>query len=397
MQRVAHLVCQRELAVERAGVVQQHIRMHRGACGICAGALADVFIDVDPAVVEALLQHLAVVLAHAGQRFQNSLLRIGKLDVRVGLRDQRRIEVIHVQLVHAQQLLAQADIAVHLIEILVDGLDQLMVNARRDLGAVERSLQRRGVFACVGKELQLLDVGVKRRGTGVAEALIRGIVVLKCALAQDAVGRLEAGNIGALTDGMLCAILVHSGLKLQVGVGEHRENVLRGLGHFACGGQQLFFRGRKNVRTAAAALIEITAVQLQLWLLAVELLHLFIGNGQELGCLKAGLGLGLDIRLHKLADHALIIGIAFVLISAAHGVVAKALGTDGEHIHQLPVRQQLLRGLRDPTCKACKLVDLRLKLFQILLPKLVRGVQILQRPLVLNGDLASFRDFFRHI
>ena len=41
---MAHLVCERELAVERAGVVQQDERMDERARGVRAGTLADVFI-----------------------------------------------------------------------------------------------------------------------------------------------------------------------------------------------------------------------------------------------------------------------------------------------------------------------------------------------------------------
>ena len=56
VQGVAHLVGQGELAVQGAGVVQQHKGMDLGACGVSAAPLALVLIDIDPAVLEALLQ-----------------------------------------------------------------------------------------------------------------------------------------------------------------------------------------------------------------------------------------------------------------------------------------------------------------------------------------------------
>ncbi len=52
--RVAHLVRQREHVVERVGPVQEHVGMHAVDGGrVGAAALAVVFVDVDPALVEA--------------------------------------------------------------------------------------------------------------------------------------------------------------------------------------------------------------------------------------------------------------------------------------------------------------------------------------------------------
>ena len=172
--------------------------MHRRSGGVSAAALADVFIDVDPAILQTALEHRAVVLTQTLQRIENRILCIRKFDVCVSLGDKRRVYVVHVQLVYAEQLLAKADIAVHLVEILVDGLNELMIDAGRDLGLIERCLEGGGVVARVGEELELLDVCLQRCGAGVAEALIGFIVCLERILAQDAVGGFQAGNKGSL-------------------------------------------------------------------------------------------------------------------------------------------------------------------------------------------------------
>ena len=60
--RVTHLVGRREDVVERVGVVEEHVRVravHR--CRVGARALAFVFVDVDPAALEARAETLLVV------------------------------------------------------------------------------------------------------------------------------------------------------------------------------------------------------------------------------------------------------------------------------------------------------------------------------------------------
>ena len=68
MQRMTHFVRQGELAVQRSGIVEQDKRMHLCACAVGTGAFAGIFINVDPAVVKALLQNFAVVVTQRCQR-----------------------------------------------------------------------------------------------------------------------------------------------------------------------------------------------------------------------------------------------------------------------------------------------------------------------------------------
>lgn len=49
-------------------------------------------------------------------------------------------------------------VAVHFVKIVMDSLDQVGIDADRDLGRVEGGLLRRGVIASLREELQLLDL-----------------------------------------------------------------------------------------------------------------------------------------------------------------------------------------------------------------------------------------------
>ena len=163
MDGVAHLVHEREHIVERALEVEQHIGMHARACRIRARALALVLVNVDPAVFKALADEREIILAERRERLERDLLRLLKRELHLHALDDRHIQVVHMQLVHAEQLFAQLDIAVHGTEGAVHRVDQIAVDLGRDLGAVECRIERRGILAHLRIEQQLLELRGQRR------------------------------------------------------------------------------------------------------------------------------------------------------------------------------------------------------------------------------------------
>lgn len=143
-----------------------------------------------------------------------------------------------------------------------------------------------GVVARVGEELELLDVCLQRCGAGVAEALIGFIVCLERILAQDAVGGFQTGNKGSLAERMFVAVLVKGGLELQVRIGEHRENIARGVRHLACAREELFLLEAQNVVALAENAVEVAAVKRKLRLLTVEFRHFSSGIERSSGVSK---------------------------------------------------------------------------------------------------------------
>ena len=138
-----------------------------------------------------------------------------------------------MQLVHAEQTAAQGDIAVHLVEVRVDALDETVVNAHRHLGRVECGVECGGVPARVRKKAELLELRVKRRGERIAIAAERCVVGLKRIAAQRAVAALEQGNKGRIGQRRLRARAVGHGGKAEVGVVEHAEDGVGAVGHLA--------------------------------------------------------------------------------------------------------------------------------------------------------------------
>ena len=178
-------------------------------------------------------QHGGIILAEHGERVEHGGLRLLKGDFLRHIGDNGRINIIHVQLVCAEQTAAQGDIAVHLVEVRVDALDETVVNAHRHLGRVERGVEWRGTCARLQKKRSCFELRVKRRGERIAIAAERCVVGLKRIAPQRAVAALEQGNKGRIGQRLLRARAVGHGGKAEVGVVEHAEDGVGAVGHLA--------------------------------------------------------------------------------------------------------------------------------------------------------------------
>ena len=161
---MTHLVRKRKLAVESVLVVQKHIGMRRSAGRICAAALALVLVYIYPAVFKALTKHRQILLAERSKSLEHVLLRLLERYLLVAVAHNRRVQVIHMQLVYAHKLFAQAHILMHLVHVFVDSLYKIMIYARRNLRPVERRLHGACIFARVCIEHELLYLRVEYCG-----------------------------------------------------------------------------------------------------------------------------------------------------------------------------------------------------------------------------------------
>ena len=102
MHGVAHLVDEGEHAVEVILVVEQHVGVGPAVAGaVGAAALAGVLIHVKPAVAKCLFEHVRIVFAEHRECFERGLLGLFKGDLNVRVRDDRGVDIVHVQLVNA--------------------------------------------------------------------------------------------------------------------------------------------------------------------------------------------------------------------------------------------------------------------------------------------------------
>ena len=299
MKGVTHFVSQGELAVQSAGIVQKHKGVHIRARGISAAALALVLVYIDPAIVKALFQDPAVVLSQRCQGIENRLLGLLKGNVPVGFRHQRRVNVIEMELVHPQQLLAQPDIAVHGGQLLVNGFNEIFVHGHRHIASVQGSFQGRAIVSGLAEEFQLLVLAVQHRGGGVAHARKSVVEIFVGTFPQDPVGAFFQQHKGTLAQGVLVPLAVCRVRKFQVGIRQSAVGRVRQLCHFPGGSQQLFLLGRQGVGLSPAQIGQIPAITFQLGNVPVEAFQRLIGNGHDLRGVKAARGVQSHHRAHE--------------------------------------------------------------------------------------------------
>ena len=183
-----------------------------------AAALAAVWIDIDPAGIEAPADDPAVVFSQGPDRLQDHLLRLLIGVVPAAAAGQGCIEVIVVELIQAQDLPAQLGIAVHGGQVGADRPDQGVVNLRRNilsghghspgaLVAAHLCLRRRSLDGtCVSgrKGVDMLTVALIKAAEGI---LPQGPV--RAGLQQDEIGTCQL---------MFLSLRVFDGIKDQVRV-----------------------------------------------------------------------------------------------------------------------------------------------------------------------------------
>ena len=321
VQGVTHLVRQGEHAVEGVLVVEQDVGVRfPGAGGIGAAALALVLVHVDPAVLEALPEQRGVILAQHRQRFQHGLLRLGEGNLRRGLRHDGGVHVVHVQLVHAEELLAQGDVGVHLVEVPVHGLNETVVDALGHLGRVQGGGEGVVIAAGGGLKTQHLKLRVQRRGQGAGELAHAAVAGPEGVAAQGAVGALQQRDVAGAGEGMGVSLAVGHIREAQIRVTQDVVDVHGALGHLSGRGEQLFLRRGEDVRGTAADVVERAAVGLQVGLGDVEQVQPILVDGHDLRRVKGGRRGERNRKGDRLAAHVLIAGVAGVLIALAGGV-----------------------------------------------------------------------------
>ena len=366
--------------------------MHGCARGICAAALAHILIHINPAVVKAFLQDLAIVIAQRIEGIIDRLLCLGKGNLLIHIRQQRRIQVIEMELVHTQKLLTKADIAMHLVKILVNCFDQIQVNRGRNLRPEQGCFESILILPGFREELQLLVLRVQKRCGSVLEAAEGMIEVFVGALAKLSVSALFQADKGTLAERVLLAIAVYCIGESNIGVGKGAVSLTGSSGNLTGGSQQLFLCGREGMLLHTATIGQIPAVALQLRTILVELIQPFIRNRHDFGSLEAAGSVQRNHHAHKFTGHRLIGSVAGILIGFAHAVVGKQRNLYIHLLHNGEIVKQGLAAFFQPTGKTDKLRLVFSDGRQFLLPSFVGSEQVFCCPLIFLGNFFTGTD-----
>ena len=148
------------------------------------------------------------------------------------------------------------------------------------------------------------------------------------------------------------------------------------------------------MRLAAAQLIDVAAIGLELRLFGVETRKRFIGDVHDLARLKRARARKCDRRGKCLAAHPLIEGVAHVLIAAAACVLHKLGHTHVDLVAERKPVEQRLCALAESAGEGSHALGIGLERLQLIVPRLVACKHVAQIPDELLGHLAARKDRF---
>ena len=128
--------------VKAALEVEKHNRVHTLAtCRISAGTLTWSFVNVNPTALQTLLDQADVLLTHRCQRLNNKVTSLFVGELHINVINKRSVDVPEVQLIQAHDALAQVNVLVEGWEILVNGIDEVVIDLNRNLVLCKSSLK----------------------------------------------------------------------------------------------------------------------------------------------------------------------------------------------------------------------------------------------------------------
>ena len=157
----------------------------------------------------------------------------------VDILDNGDVQIVEMQLVHAEHLFTQVNVFVHGREVLVHAGDEVGIDLRGHFVLVEAILERTVVSARVGVELELLGLSAERCGCRVAELRIRCIHGGIGRFAQLAVIGHHERDVAAVRNGMSLTLRIDGILEREIRIIEEREDVLGLHGHVLRASEQL--------------------------------------------------------------------------------------------------------------------------------------------------------------
>ena len=362
----------------------------RAAVRVGARALAGSRIHVDPALGEGARRGRGVVRAERGERGEHVLLRLFHGVVQIDRRDERRVQIVVVQLREPHHALAQVQVAVERREIAVHAVDQPRVDRGRNVRAVERPLERALVLPGLRVEHVRLHLPVHGRAERAAEGAERTEEGAHDLFAIGAVrhGAIEAERGAVELDAL--PVRERHRRKRKVRVGQDAVDVGRRAGHDRRAREQTLFGVGERVLAPAQDVVQVELVDTQPRFPGDELVDRRAIDLENLRFDERRLGAEVRADLRHLLLHALIRADARVLVGH-HARV----DVDAREVLRQPRRQLERVGKlrRRRTERSLERADRR-ELFRELLfrgaPRLIARIDLGKVPLVAIRNGAAF-------
>src|SRR5713101_3206045 len=278
------LVRQGVHAVSLVLIVQQDKWTRRiSTPAICSTTFPRRLVNIDPSLFKRPTEDFTIVLTQRRKRSQYDLTRILVTYVISRLFHNRHIKIVHMQLIELQQALAQLHITIEQVNMLTDRLNQVVIDADRDIVLRKRPFAARSISTLPRVKDIPLHLGSEYRCNRVALLEERRVHTLKSFFTHAAIGAARIEQVVAFRQENLFALLIVNQRKLQVGVLNHRENGIRHAGNlFRCSQYRLHL-GRTHMRSFAIQIMQLLPIEIQSSSLLHNLSSVVSGNARISG------------------------------------------------------------------------------------------------------------------
>ena len=360
-----------------------------GSPGISTASFSLVFIDIDPAVVKALLKHGQILLPQRRQTFLHNGLCLLIGIMAVHFRHHGHVKVIHVKFIHSQTRLSQGRVTVKLWKVFSHGLHQIVIDQLRHFVLRQVILSAGLIFFCLCVKYSLLYIGRKCGRQGVAILCIHAVKPFKGVLSDPPVLVLHQGNIVAVGDLDPFAVFPCDHRKLYIRIVEHGKYLAGSL----CGviglGQKLLHLTGQGVPAFIKDHLQRTLKVADAVIRLHKIVQCFFRYGKDLRNNKRGIFRSLVREGLGPGKHILIPLLGRVLVRAHPGIYIKKFYFPGHLIIKFQALVQAVRGLCQFSPKIRILLYFQGRLLKQLFPLAVTGHHVLQFPRILNIYLTA--------
>ena len=286
----------------------------RAAVRIGARALALARQQIDPALLERALNRRAILGPERRHGVEHDLLRFLGRVIELHRSDERRVEIVVVQLRQAENPLPQLQVPVERRQIAVHAVDEPRIDGDRNVRAVERRLERRRVAPRLREEQHLLHFPVHRGAEGPAEAAERGEERRHHLLAIAAIGQRAQIVECRLIELDRAPVAQRDRRIWKIGVRQDAEGVRGRRRHRPRIGEQPLVGGVERVRRAPRDVLEVEAVHLQARLRGSQPIERRLPRAEQLRLDECRLRAERRRELRHLLPHPLALAVARVLV-----------------------------------------------------------------------------------
>jgi hypothetical protein len=184
--------------------------------------------------------------------------------------------------------------------------------------------------------------------------------------------------------------------ELQIGVAKSRADVIGAVSHFARGSKEKLTLGRKNVRSAAADLINASSIRFELGLGCIERFEGFLGDRHYFGSCKGSSARNSNVSAHCFSAEVLIEAVCGILVALAACVAVKLRKANGNLIVKAKKVEQGCGAFAELALKFNYFFGEGFEFLVFFEPSVIAFEHIREVPGIFNGNFASFQYFLSH-